>query len=166
MLRRQSRDTNRNIKWLVYCQYGQYSLTFRALALRQRDEGPMLETLDFAIRIGRWQYTDLFIFRFVSLLCLRSTPCLLFFMFPCFPYSYRNTASSQSKLTFSKCYFINVYFHTAYATNNVYCTILIILAVMRPSAKSFVAKLRLESCRHSVNSYISIARFLKKLDNN
>ena len=113
-----------------------------------------------------WQYTDLFIFRFVSLLCLRSTPCLLFFMFPCFPYSYRNTASSQSKLTFSKCYFINVYFHTAYATNNVYCTILIILAVMRPSAKSFVAKLRLESCRHSVNSYISIARFLKKLDNN
>ena len=27
--------------------------------------------------------------------------------FPCFPYSYRNTAFSQSKLTFSKCYFIN-----------------------------------------------------------
>ena len=26
--------------------------------------------------------------------------------FPCFPYSYRNTAFSQSKLTFSKCYFI------------------------------------------------------------
>ena len=26
--------------------------------------------------------------------------------FPCFPYSYRNTAFSQSKLAFSKCYFI------------------------------------------------------------
>ena len=26
--------------------------------------------------------------------------------FPCFTYSYRNTAFSQSKLTFSKCYFI------------------------------------------------------------
>ena len=27
-------------------------------------------------------------------------------MFPCFPYSYRNTAFSQSKFAFSKCYFI------------------------------------------------------------
>ena len=26
--------------------------------------------------------------------------------YPCFPYSYRNTAFSQSKLTFSKCYLI------------------------------------------------------------
>ena len=34
---------------------------------------PLLETLDYTIRIGTWQYTDLFIFRFVSLLCLRST---------------------------------------------------------------------------------------------
>ena len=39
---------NRNIKRLVYCQYGQYSLTFRALTLRQRETG----------------------FTFVSLLCL------------------------------------------------------------------------------------------------
>ena len=37
------------------------------------DEGPTLETLDFTIRIGTWQYTNLFILRFVSLLCLRST---------------------------------------------------------------------------------------------
>ena len=44
--RRQSRDTNRNIKWSVYWQYGWHSLTFRALALRQR------ETLDYTIRIG------------------------------------------------------------------------------------------------------------------
>ena len=36
-LQRQSRDTNQNIKRSVYCQYGQYSLTFRALALRQRE---------------------------------------------------------------------------------------------------------------------------------
>ena len=36
VLRRQSRDTNQNVKRSVYCQYGQYSLTFRALALRQR----------------------------------------------------------------------------------------------------------------------------------
>ena len=33
------------------------------------DEGPTLETLDYTIYIG----TNLFIFRFVSLLCLRST---------------------------------------------------------------------------------------------
>ena len=58
VLRRQSRNTNRNIKGSVYCQYGLYSLTFRALALRQRenpnlsDEWPMLETLDYTIRIG------------------------------------------------------------------------------------------------------------------
>ena len=31
-----SADTNRNIKMSVYCHYGQHSLTFRALALRQR----------------------------------------------------------------------------------------------------------------------------------
>ena len=37
VLRRQSRDANRNIKWSVYCQYGEYSLTFRALAVRQRE---------------------------------------------------------------------------------------------------------------------------------
>ena len=35
VLRRQSRDTNRNIKRSVYCQHGEYSLTFRALALHQ-----------------------------------------------------------------------------------------------------------------------------------
>ena len=39
VLRRQSRDTNRNIKRLVYCQCGQHSLTLRALALRQRETG-------------------------------------------------------------------------------------------------------------------------------
>ena len=33
VLRRQSRDTNRNIKRSVYCQYGQYSLTFGTLTL-------------------------------------------------------------------------------------------------------------------------------------
>ena len=37
VLRRESRDTNGNIKWSVYCQYGGYSLTFQALALRQRE---------------------------------------------------------------------------------------------------------------------------------
>ena len=73
VLRRQSRDTNRNIKRSVYCQYGWYIPTFRALALRQRktfehwpsekkdqcfralalrEKGPTLETLDYTIRIG------------------------------------------------------------------------------------------------------------------
>ena len=60
VLRRQSRDTNRNIKRLVYCQYGWYSLTFRALALvvwfffslSLSDEESTLETLDYTIRIG------------------------------------------------------------------------------------------------------------------
>ena len=55
---------NRNIKRLLYCQYGLYSLTFRALALCQRetetvlsDEGPTLKTLDYtvSIRIGSTQ---------------------------------------------------------------------------------------------------------------
>ena len=36
------------------------------------DEGPILEMLDY-IYYPYWQYTDLFIFRFVSLLCLHST---------------------------------------------------------------------------------------------
>ena len=56
----------KNIKWSVYYQYGQYSLTFRALALRQREKY-------YPYR----QYTDHFIFRFVSLLRLRSTLRLL-----------------------------------------------------------------------------------------
>ena len=39
VLRRQNRDRNRNIKRSVYCQYGEYGLTFRALSLRQRETG-------------------------------------------------------------------------------------------------------------------------------
>ena len=35
--------------------------------------------------------------------------------FPCFPHSYRNTALSQTKLTFSKCYSINGYRNTAFS---------------------------------------------------
>ena len=59
----------RNTKGSVYCQYGQYGLTFRALALRRRDEcsdeGPMLETLDYTIRIGStpaFLYFDLYLY--------------------------------------------------------------------------------------------------------
>ena len=37
--RPQTMFTNQNIKRSVYCQYGYYSLTFRALALRQRETG-------------------------------------------------------------------------------------------------------------------------------
>ena len=29
---------------------------------------PLLETLDYTIRIGTWQYTDLFIFRFIKVI--------------------------------------------------------------------------------------------------
>ena len=36
----------------------------------------------------------------------RSRWRIMAWTFPCFPYSYRNTAFNQSKLTFSKCYFI------------------------------------------------------------
>ena len=55
----------------MYCQYGWYSPTFQALALRQRkkgflsDEGPMLETLDYTIRIGStptFLYFDLYLY--------------------------------------------------------------------------------------------------------
>ena len=72
-----------SIKWSVYCQYGQYSLTFRALALRQRETGENRFSLTKGQCSKRqtyypyWQYTDHFIFRFVSLLCLRSTLRLL-----------------------------------------------------------------------------------------
>ena len=68
--RRQSRDTNRNIKRSLYCMpiLIVYSLTFRALSLRQRekpDEGPMTETLDYTIRIGStptFIYTHIYIY--------------------------------------------------------------------------------------------------------
>ena len=53
-----------NIKRLVYYQYGQYSPTFQAWAIRQREMKKVRCT---------WQNTDLFIFRFVSLVCLRNT---------------------------------------------------------------------------------------------
>ena len=59
----------RNIKRLVYCQYGQCSLY-------SLYEGPTLETLDYSYYPYR-QYTDLFIFRFVSLLCLALSTMLL-----------------------------------------------------------------------------------------
>ena len=52
MLRRQSRDTNRNIKRSVYCQYEQYSLTFRALALRQRETSHKLHKYLHASRVS------------------------------------------------------------------------------------------------------------------
>ena len=57
---------NRNITRLVYCQYGQYSLTFRALVLSDEGQRSKRQTLLSVYR----QYTDLFVFRFVSLLCL------------------------------------------------------------------------------------------------
>ena len=70
MLRARCSDTNQNIKRLVYCRYGKQSLTFRAKALRQRkttcqlmflyDEGPTLETLDFAFYIGSIPTDQLF----------------------------------------------------------------------------------------------------------
>ena len=73
-LGKQEGNTNRNIKRSVYCQYGQYSLTFRALALRQREtENKWANARNVRPYYPYWQYTDLFIFRFVSLLCLRST---------------------------------------------------------------------------------------------
>ena len=46
VLRRQSRDTNRNIKRSVHCKYGWYSLTFRALALRQKETAMFSLTKD------------------------------------------------------------------------------------------------------------------------
>ena len=57
VLRRQSRDTNRNIKRSVYCQYGDSIVQRFEHWLFSReflsDEArPTLETLDFTIRIG------------------------------------------------------------------------------------------------------------------
>ena len=51
VLRRQCRDTNQNIKRSVYCRYRKRSLTFRALALRQKQRAT-LEMLDFTFHIG------------------------------------------------------------------------------------------------------------------
>ena len=45
-----------------------FDIFYRVLS----DKLPELETLDYATCMY-WQYTDHFIFRFVSLLCLRST---------------------------------------------------------------------------------------------
>ena len=47
-----------------------YSLTFRALALRQRGEG-RANARNVRLYYPYWQYTNLFIFRFVSLHTLR-----------------------------------------------------------------------------------------------
>ena len=41
------------------CSHSGYIVVFLS------DEGPMLETLDYTILYPYWQYTDLFIFRFV-----------------------------------------------------------------------------------------------------
>ena len=63
-------------EWLAYFLSHDYlshvnSLGFLIYFLFLSDEGPTLETLDYTIPYR--QYTNLFIFRFVSLLCLRST---------------------------------------------------------------------------------------------
>ena len=55
-------------------------------ASRHGSEGPTRETLDFTIPIGM-QCTNLFIFRFVSLLCLRSTLRLFHYNLVCLHYN-------------------------------------------------------------------------------
>ena len=61
VLRRQSRERNRNIKWSVYCQYGQYGFIF-CFSLTK---GQCSKTLDHTIRIGSTPtilYFDLYIY--------------------------------------------------------------------------------------------------------
>ena len=43
-------ETNRNIKKSVHCQYGQYSLTFRTLVLRQRERPLIIFTRAYFLR--------------------------------------------------------------------------------------------------------------------
>ena len=62
VLRRQSRDTNRNIKWLVYCQYGYYSLTFQAFALRQRETGFCIYYILYILYIVQYIYMYIYIY--------------------------------------------------------------------------------------------------------
>ena len=44
------RDTNRNIKMSVYCQYGEYGQTYRALALRERETCNIVRSVDSEAR--------------------------------------------------------------------------------------------------------------------
>ena len=41
-----------NIKKSVYCQYGQYSLTFQALALRQRETENKMKTMFYFLFVS------------------------------------------------------------------------------------------------------------------
>ena len=68
VLRRQCRDTNRNIKRSVYCQYGYYSLTFRALA--REKTGGRANARNVRLYYPYWQYTDLFMLRFLLYICV------------------------------------------------------------------------------------------------
>ena len=82
VLRRQCSDTNRNLKSLMYCRYGNQDLTFRAY--RRYDfllKWPTLETLDFAFHIS-------------------STPTFLHFYFGTF-FMYRTHNGHNIRLYFS-----------------------------------------------------------------
>ena len=55
MLRRQNRDTNRNIKRLALCTADTDSIKSNVSSVSpssEKNEGPTLVTLDFTIRIG------------------------------------------------------------------------------------------------------------------
>ena len=92
---------NRNITRLVYCQYGQYSLTFRALVLSDEGQRSKRQTLLSVYR----QYTaDLFVFRFVSLLCLyaaRSVSTLRIYIYYISAYIFRLACETDSTSLFN-----------------------------------------------------------------
>ena len=58
--------------------------------------------------------------------------------FPCFPYSYRNTAFKQSKLTFSKCYFVVINVTKGLLTECEICTVFAQRLPYRPSKDSLL----------------------------
>ena len=65
-------------KMSVYCQYGQYNVSNIGPSSERKFWLFLFFSLTKSLCSKRlyypyWQYTDLFIFRFVSLLCLRST---------------------------------------------------------------------------------------------
>ena len=135
-----------NIKRSVYCQYGQYSLTFRALALRQR-EGPMLETLDYTIRIGTtspisMQFTSVFTFFFSNNGSKSLTSAL------CFYFRHMKIVHCLGLIM------LNESLYNCSNANNCVCF----------SSKVIISCTRFEECfnKHSRNIIFSLIRFKRQ----
>ena len=100
-----------HILWLVFPRNFEFSQTSTSVSITYGNMGKNVFYFFYKITRRKLKRGDSLLYWSVnSPYCLwwRMRWHIMVWTFPCFPYSFRNTAFNQSKLTFSKCYFINI----------------------------------------------------------